>query len=89
MPSLAGPHSAVDDRDLDLSAPLQDLDGYVVGVAAHLEVDARLPELQIAQHNLVQERGQARIAQANLVGRGIELQPERGLDQCERGGARP
>src|SRR5262245_45972034 len=81
--------SAVDDRDLELPAPLQDLHRYVVGVAAHLEVDARLLELKIAQHHLVQERGQVRVAQPDLVRGRIELEPERRLDQRERGGARP
>src|SRR5262249_58139450 len=41
--------SAEHDRHLHLSSPLEDFDRYFVGVTAHLEVDARLLELQIAQ----------------------------------------
>src|ERR1700687_2087571 len=48
-------------RDLDLSAPFENFHRHFVGVPAHLEIDARPLELQIAQHDLVQERRQARI----------------------------
>src|SRR3954464_11187364 len=72
--------AAEDDRDLDIAAPLENFDRDVVGVAAHLEVDARVLEVQIAQHHFVQERRQARIVQPDFVRSGIELQAERGLD---------
>src|SRR5262249_51412420 len=85
----AGSLSAEYNRDLHLSSPLEDFDRHFVGVTAHLEVDARLLELQIAQRQFIQERRQARVAQADCVRGWIELQPERGLDQRERRGARP
>src|SRR5262245_3606567 len=81
--------SAEDDRDLYLPPPLEDFDRHLISVTAHLEVDARLLELQIAQHQLVYKRRQARIAQADFVREWIELQAERGLDQREGSGARP
>ncbi len=84
-----GAGGAVHDRHLQLAVTLQDLHRHVVGMATDLEIDARLLELQVAQHDMVEEGGQARIVQADLVGHGIELQPERGLDQRERRGARP
>src|SRR5919204_5036614 len=74
---------------LHAAAPLEDFHRDFVGMTPHLEVDAGLLELQIAQHQLVQERRQARIEQPDLVGNGIELQPERSLDQRERSGAGP
>src|SRR6478672_8204071 len=81
--------AAEDDRDLDIAAPLENFDRDVVGVAAHLEVDARVLEVQVAQHHFVQERRQARIVQPDFVRGGIELQAERGLDQREGRGAGP
>src|SRR5215471_20184826 len=48
--------SAKHHRDLNSSAPLENFHRNFVDVTAHLEVDAGLLELQIAQHQLVQER---------------------------------
>ena len=57
-------------------------------MAADDEVDAGIPELQIAQDQVPEERRQARITQADLARGGIELQAERRLDQRERRRAR-
>src|SRR5262249_38073170 len=71
------------DRNLNLSSPLEHFHGDLVGVTAYLQVDAGLLELQVAQHQFVQERRQTRVAQADLVRNGIELKSERSLNERE------
>src|SRR6478672_12529446 len=81
--------SAEYDRDLHVAFLPENLDRYAIGMPAQLDVDARLPKLQIAQHQLIEKRWKARIAQVNLIGGRIEFQPERGFDQRERRRACP
>ena len=75
--------------NLNVAAPLHDLDRNLVSVAADFQVDARLVERQIAHYELVQKRGQAWIAKTDFVAGGIEVQSERSFDQRKRRGARP
>lgn len=65
--------AAEDNCYLDASSPLEDFHRDFVGMTPHLEVDAGLLELQIAQHQLVQKRRQARIEEPDLVCNGVEL----------------
>src|SRR6266567_4616350 len=77
------------DRDLGLSAPAQDFQRDLAAMAAEIDVDARLIELQVAQHDLVQERRQARIDEADFARGRVEFESERRFEQRERRGARP
>src|ERR1051325_10896183 len=76
-------------RNLDLAAGPQQLHRDLVAVATDDEINAGVPELEIAQDQVAEERRQARVAQADLARAGVELQPERRLDQRERRRARP
>src|SRR6266481_195610 len=76
------------DRDLGLSAPAQDFQRDLAAMAAEIDVDARLIELQVAQHDLVQERRQARIDEADFARGRVEFESERRFEQRERRGAR-
>jgi hypothetical protein len=44
-------------------------------VAVNTEVDAGRPELKIAQHNFVEKRWQARIAQSDFAAPRVEFEP--------------
>jgi hypothetical protein len=54
--------SAEHDRELKCPVLLKHFHRHAAAVTAHLDVNAGLVELQIAQHHLVQERRQAGIA---------------------------
>src|ERR1700742_3403201 len=53
------------------------------------KIGARSAQLQIAQHDLVEERRQTWIAQTNFATIRIELEAERRFQQCEWRCARP
>jgi hypothetical protein len=63
------------DRHLDLAARAQHLQRYLIAVAANPKIDAGRAKLQIAQHHLVEERRQARIAQADFAARASNSSP--------------
>jgi hypothetical protein len=65
-----------DDRDLDPALPAGNVDGDFVVMALETEVEARMAEPQIAQHDFIEEIGQRRVPQPDLIIAMIELQPE-------------
>ena len=58
---------AEDDRELKRPALLKHFHRHAAAMPAHLDIDAGLVELQIAQHHLVQERRQAGVAQSERL----------------------
>src|ERR1700733_174422 len=85
----APPSTREHDRHLNLAAPAQDFQRYVVAVATDPEVDAGRAQFQFAQNHLVKERRQPRISQPNFTALRIEFEAKGGFQQCERRGARP
>src|SRR3982075_2818068 len=81
--------SGIDRRYADRAFLAQHLERDIVVVPAQHQIDARLPEPQVAQEYRIQECRQARIAQPDLVGVRIEFEAERGLDERERRAAGP
>ena len=74
---------------MDLTACAQDIKRNRVRIAAKPEIDARQIEPQIAQRHFLQERGQARIVQANFALAQVEFESGRGFEQLEWGGTGP
>src|ERR1051326_8411569 len=81
---------ASNQADLHVAGPATDPQrNLAVGLAMDHEVCARISELEVRQRDLLEERRQAGIAQANLVAGDVELEAERGLHNPERRAAGP
>src|SRR5712671_3640375 len=81
--------SGIDRGYADRAFLAQHLERHIPVIPAQHQIDARLPEPEVAQEYRVQECRQARIAQPDLVGIRIEFEAERGLDERERRPAGP
>src|SRR5215472_4790642 len=66
---LRGKHN----RNADVAADPRRIERYGLAVAPHAQVDARGGKLQVAQHDLVQEFRQPRIAQPDLAVERVEF----------------
>src|SRR5215475_4809224 len=87
--SIGSRCAAVHDRDANGPLAAQELDRNAIAVAAGDQIDTALTEPQVAQLDLVEERGQARIGEADFAALRVKFEPERGLQEQERGGACP
>src|SRR5262245_40991616 len=77
------------DRHLDLAARAQHLERDLPVMAAKPQVDAGCAELEVAQHHLMQEFRQLRIAQADFAARRVKLQAKGCFQHGECRAARP
>src|SRR5215469_4162855 len=82
---LRGKHN----RNADVAADPRRIERYGLAVAPHAQVDARGGKLQVAQHDLVQEFRQPRIAQPDLAVERVEFEPKASFEERERRGAGP
>ena len=62
---------------------------YGVAAAMNRHIGPGVGDGEVAQDDLVDERREVGIAQPDVPGDRIELQPERGLQQAERSRGRP
>src|SRR5690606_39330392 len=76
-------------RDAAVAAAIQHVDRDVAAVAAQHDVEPAVADLELANHHLVDEVRQTRLAKAHPFAGRIEAQSEAGLQERERRRARP